>query len=246
MPGMRELTSKLVAPELTSVLRQTRFGRLKLALLAEEKRGYEDAVETILEHDPSATFLDLGCGDLRLTRRMARKIGTSNISGVDIWIKYDSEPDIKGYDGDLNEVLPLNDKQFDVVIASNIIEHLWNTDGFMQEIHRVLKPSGYALIVTPNLASWHNIIYLVFGRQPEPASVSDMMDRYEGPSHRRLFTFPGLTKVLKFHGFKIEKAIGAAYHPFPVPVARMFCAVDKHHSSIIVVKIRRNNETLGN
>ena len=238
-PGMRELTSKLVAPELTSVLKQTRFGRLKLALLAEEKRGYEGAIESIVEHNPSARFLDLGCGDLRLTRRIAKKVGTEDISGIDIWIKLDNEKEIKGYDGDLNERFPVGDEQFDIILASNIIEHLWNTDGFLQEIHRALKPSGYAIIATPNLASWHNVIYLLFGKQPEPASVSDMMDRYEGPSHRRLFTFPGLSRVLRFHGFIVEKIIGAAYHPFPVPVARVLCTIDRHHSSIVIAKVRR-------
>jgi len=85
-------------------------------------------------------------------------------------------------------------------------------------------------------------MYLIFGRQPEPASISDMMDRYDGPSHRRLFTFPGLAKVLKFHGFSVEMAMGSAYHPFPVPIARIFCAIDKHHSSIIVMKVRIQND----
>lgn len=238
MSPMRELTSKLVDANAIAKLKQTRFGRIKLALLAEEKRGYEDAIELLIDRNPGAKLLDLGCGDLRLTYRMAKKIDTDDISGIDIWVKYDNA-NIRGYDGDLNERFPVEDEQFDVVTASNIIEHLWNTDGFIQEIHRVLKPSGYAIIATPNLASWHNVAYLTFGRQPEPASISDMLDRFDGPSHRRLFTFPGLTKVLQFHGFKIEKSIGAAYHPFPLPIARILCVVDKHHSSVICLKIRK-------
>ncbi len=238
MSPMRELTEKLVTvPHLVTILKRTRIGRLKLALLAEEKRGYEEVIESLVDKNSDAKMLDLGCGDLRLTFNLAKKIGTKDISGIDIWV--DFKESIKGYKGDLNEHFPVNSGEYDVVIASNIIEHLWNTDGFLTEIHRVLKPSGYAIISTPNLASWHNVIYLMLGIQPEPASVSDVMDRFEGPSHRRLFTFPGITKVLKYHGFKIDKAVGAAYHPFPIPLARVMCAIDKRHSSMLNVKVRR-------
>lgn len=235
---MRELTEKLVTtPHLLAKLKCTRLGRIKLALLAEEKRGYEGVIESLMDYNPRAKLLDLGCGDSRLTFNLARKIGTKDISGIDIWV--DFKKGITGYKGDLNECFSVGSGEYDVVIASNIIEHLWNTDGFLKEIHRVLKPSGYAIISTPNLASWHNVVYLILGIQPEPASVSDMMDRFEGPSHRRLFTFPGLAKVLKFHGFMIERAVGAAYHPFPIPIAKVLCALDKRHSSIINLKVRR-------
>jgi len=235
---MRELTEKLVTvPHLVTKMKATRLGRLKLALLAEEKRGYEKAIEDLVDYEPSASLLDLGCGDLRLTFNLARKIGTVDISGIDIWV--DFKDGVKGYRGDLNEHFPVGDAEYDVVIASNIIEHLWNTDGFLMEIHRVLKPSGYAIISTPNLASWHNVFYLMLGIQPEPASVSDIMDRFEGPSHRRLFTFPGLSSVVKYHGFKIDKSVGAAYHPFPLPIAKILCALDRRHASTINLKIRR-------
>jgi 2-polyprenyl-3-methyl-5-hydroxy-6-metoxy-1,4-benzoquinol methylase len=53
-----------------------------------------------------------------------------------------------------------------------MIEHLRDTDGFMIELQRVLKPGGIAVISTNNLASWHNIVALMLGAQPFPADVS--------------------------------------------------------------------------
>ena len=234
---MRELTEKLVAPRLTANLKKTRFGRLKLALLAEEKRGYEAAIESLVDYNPHARFIDLGCGDWRLTFRIAKKIGTEDISGVDLKIIENSRA--KGYQSDLNHKLMVESERFDVVVASNILEHLANTDGFLKEIHRILKPSGYAVISTPNLASWHNIIYLLLGRQPEVACVSDELEGFEQSAHKRLFTFPGLIRALKLHRFKIERIVGAAYHPLPLPLARIACAVDTFHSSVINIRIRR-------
>src|SRR3954453_1487141 len=38
----------------------------------------------MLDPDPAARLLDLGCYDGQLTRRLADRIGTSNISGVEV------------------------------------------------------------------------------------------------------------------------------------------------------------------
>ena len=235
---MRESTEKLVAPRLTANLKKTRFGRLKLALLAEEKRGYEAAIESLVDYNPYASFIDLGCGDWRLTFRIARKIGTKDISGADLKIIENSKA--KGYQCDLNSKLIVGTEWFDVVVASNIIEHLGNTDGFLKEIHRILKPTGYAIISTPNLASWHNIIYLLLGRQPEVACISDELEGFEQSAHKRLFTFPGLISALKLHRFRIERVVGAAYHPFPMPLAKIACVVDTYHSSVINIRVRKD------
>ena len=236
---MQEPTGKLITPELLTVLRRTPLGRFKLRLLAEEKRGYEEVVESLLEWNEDARFLDLGFGDWRLGSKLVKKVGAREVFGIDIDIRFPDVGGRKSIQGDLNNPFPVEDEGFDVIIASQIIEHLWNTDGFLREIHRVLKPAGYAIISTPNLASWHNIVYLLFGRQPEPASVSDEMDRFEGPAHRRLFTAPGLTKVLKYHGFRIERMVGSGYHPFPLPLARLICLFDKRHPTTINLKVRK-------
>lgn len=36
-----------------------------------------------------------------------------------------------------------------MVIASEVVEHLWQPLSFLNEAHRVLKPSGYLIIETP-------------------------------------------------------------------------------------------------
>jgi SAM-dependent methyltransferase len=45
----------------------------------------------------------------------------------------------------------LADNSYDVVITFQVIEHIEQDKAFLQEIHRVLKPGGKAIITTPNL-----------------------------------------------------------------------------------------------
>ena len=41
------------------------------------------AIERLLKPDPAARFLDLGCYDGVLTKRLANVIGTTNVTGVE-------------------------------------------------------------------------------------------------------------------------------------------------------------------
>ncbi|WP_238916673.1 class I SAM-dependent methyltransferase [Clostridium sp. YIM B02555] len=43
------------------------------------------------------------------------------------------------------------DNEFDVVIAADIIEHIYKPVDFLNEIYRVLKPNGKAVFETPNI-----------------------------------------------------------------------------------------------
>lgn len=50
----------------------------------------------------------------------------------------------------LNERWPYQDEKFDVVISTEVIEHVENPWHFMREVKRVMKRNGVALITTPN------------------------------------------------------------------------------------------------
>jgi len=199
--------------------------KVKMDLITDSRDQYKKAVLSLLERDEAAVVLDLGCGNSkRLTRRVIKTVGAVGAFGVDL----------KGYDeeglsvvaSDLNDGIPFPADRFDVVVASQIIEHLRNTDGFLKEIKRVLKPTGYAVISTPNLAAWHNILHLLLGKQPPVATVSDdMFPENEAHGHLRVFTKSELIKLLRFHGFRIEKVAGTSSF-FGRP-------------SIVTVKVRR-------
>lgn len=67
---------------------------------------------------------------------------------------------------DLNGVWPYADNSFDVVHCAQVIEHLHNTRLFAQEILRVLKPGGTALVTSENLTSFLNLGAMALGYTP--------------------------------------------------------------------------------
>lgn len=63
----------------------------------------------------------------------------------------DYQPDIVG---DIHH-LPLSDNSIDAVICLAVLEHVEEPTQAMREIHRVLKPGGYAYIYVPFLYYYH-------------------------------------------------------------------------------------------
>jgi len=62
--------------------------------------------------------------------------------------------------------LPLASGSVDVVIMSELIEHLADTDAALTRARRVLVAGGSLLLPTPDLAAWHGRVLLALGAQP--------------------------------------------------------------------------------
>lgn len=221
--------------------------KYKMDLIAESRTDYREAILSLLDEQEGAELLDLGSGDYeRLTLKAANKLKAAHVATVDIAdVTFMDERDGRPYThyrGDLNDLTwayPCLDK-FDVVLASQIIEHLWNTDGFVEGIYRSLRPNGYAIVSTPNLASWHNALYLLLGKQPETCTVSDQMYSWkEAPGHRRVFTTLELIKMLKYYGFEIERIVGTSYYPLSGAASKALARLDWRHAGTVTIKVRK-------
>jgi SAM-dependent methyltransferase len=57
---------------------------------------------------------------------------------------------------DLHAPLPYPDAAYDVVILSEVVEHLFSFIPVVREAGRVLKPGGFLILSTPNLARLHS------------------------------------------------------------------------------------------
>ena len=135
-------------------------------------RQCEESMLALLE--PAKVLLDCGCADGTLTTAFADTAGVTTALGIEIMdlLAVDAEErGIRVLRADLNNPFALDDSCVDIVTANQVIEHLHNTDGFLSEIHRVLRPGGIFVLSTNNLAAWHNIAALLVGAQPFPADV---------------------------------------------------------------------------
>lgn len=116
-------------------------------------------------------------------------------------VKSDIAP-MKGYIKiDCNRPFGLR-KKFDFVVAIELIEHLWNVDGFLEEVKNILKPDGFVIISTPNVKYWRVRLDLALGK-----------DRFfdNDGTHLWYFSPQSFRKKAEQHGFEVVemKPVGA-------------------------------------
>jgi SAM-dependent methyltransferase len=116
--------------------------------------------------------------------------------------------------------MPLSDVSIDVVMANQVLEHVKEIFWILHEASRVLRIGGHLIIGVPNLASLHNRLLLLMGRQP--TVIQNHTAHVRGYTRRDLLRtlerpFPG--------GYKLRTTGGSNFYPFPPLLARPLAAV---------------------
>lgn len=110
---------------------------------------------------PSPKVLDVGCGKGELLRSLQSY--AIELHGCD-WLPdlSDSKEVITFRQTDLNRngLAGYDDQSFDVVLCSDVIEHMESPAMLLREISRVLRPDGIAIVSFPN--SWNLLERLRF------------------------------------------------------------------------------------
>jgi SAM-dependent methyltransferase len=107
-------------------------------------------------------FLDLGCGQ-GFSTQFFKEAGF-NSRGLEydnVLVKGSQKRGLNVIQGDLNKKLPFKTSSFDVILLKDAIEHLPSAYFIMKEMKRVLRPNGYLIIATCDIASlkedfWNN------------------------------------------------------------------------------------------
>ncbi len=167
-------------PEIT-LMRQENLGRLDKPDVKSKHPHYihyyfllQDIREAISEH-ASGHLLDLGCGNKPYESIYTTK--SSSHVGCDI------------IQSDKNRVdvicpvteLKFEDGIFDTVLATQVLEHVFEHDKMMQEVYRVLKPGGKIILTVP--FAW---------------------ELHEEPYDFFRYTKHGLKELFSRHGFNIN------------------------------------------
>lgn len=126
--------------------------------------------------------LDVGCG---LTEQYVVEFREyfEHVVGIDSEIDFNKDN------------LPYGDNEFDIVFTKSTIEHVYNTEHFLTEIKRVLKPNGILIVLAP---SWE-FNYRWF---------------YDDFTHIKPFHRKGLQDALRISGFKDVKVTYHYHLPF--------------------------------
>lgn len=227
------------------------------------------AQRACMEGNPEARLLDIGCQTGVNTLRLARVAGASRVVGMEYNLRTLREASRQGIWpvlADANRPLPLESGSVDVITAMDVLEHLTDPRMLIGEAHRVLRPGGYLVLATPNLASWHNILALLLALQPfSGPNLTTMLDAdldVVRRLHRRAYALPeegslladeeqelhrhivvvayrALLHLMVREGFHVEYARGFGYYPFPPLLARPLARLDPWHAHHLVVKGRK-------
>jgi len=147
--------------------------------------NYKDYLSILIRHSIPGKWLDVGCGIGHFVE-CCNKYGIDCIgiegheSAKEVAIK--RFPQIKIDVKDITQGLPYDDNSFSVIFCNQVIEHIADkqTQKLIDEIYRVLKNEGIALINMPSIFNKEGV---------------------KEPSHINCMSVTSLNKYLKNSGF---------------------------------------------
>jgi glycosyltransferase involved in cell wall biosynthesis/2-polyprenyl-3-methyl-5-hydroxy-6-metoxy-1,4-benzoquinol methylase len=196
------------------LLYQVRFD-VSQASPYEPKLDFESSHTVAIERVPSdAHVLDIGCG----TGTVGRALKQSNCTVVGIDAPFDGAgaglDEFHGHDLATN-TLPVALNGFTHVVMLDVIEHMPNPEGFVQNIRRLCDDgnSPEIIVTTGNVSFIVVRLMLLFGAFNYGAR--GILDK----THTRLFTYRSVRDLFEQRGFEVLEVTGIPA-PFPLALGR--------------------------
>ena len=148
--------------------------------------AYKEAAKII-----SGTVLEIGSGEgygiIELAPKAEHYIAVDKYN-TDISDELNEANNITFIQSEVPPLKGIEDNSVDFVVTFQVIEHIEDDERFLQEIHRVLKPSGKVILTTPNA----------------------MMSLTRNPWHTREYTPEQMGEVLKssFDNYELKGVFG--------------------------------------
>ncbi|HYB13061.1 MAG TPA: class I SAM-dependent methyltransferase [Myxococcota bacterium] len=138
-------------------------------------------------------WVDLGCGQGEFLE-LVQAIGSQGF-GLDFnphnarRVRGDGRPSLVA---DLNRPLPFRDYSLDGASLIEVIEHIVQAEDLLQELSRVIRPGGWLVVTTPNVAHLTYRWRALTGHPPKQEGY-----------HYRFFTKKTLRQSLEQSGFRL-------------------------------------------
>ena len=186
------------------------------------KKQLDNRYKYIIEFLQGATgdVLIIGSGDGSLERRLLCTNYDLYVTSLDINECFRENLDFYSETVIIDDFLKHNfrGEKFDYIISTETIEHVNETSKFLLKMQVLLRDeNSICMLQTPNLASWHSRLCLLFGYMPEALECSERVGnfgkikylfRQDRANHIRVFTYGALCEAVKYSDFTIEKAYG--------------------------------------
>jgi 2-polyprenyl-3-methyl-5-hydroxy-6-metoxy-1,4-benzoquinol methylase len=147
-------------------------------------------------------ILEIGCGAGNTGKMLKQQGKASEVVGIE------KVPEIaeiaktvldKVVCGDVETAeLPLSKEYFDYVIASEVLEHLYDPWSLVDKLRIYLRKGGYIIASLPNIRNWRIVKGLVLKGEWE-YSHDGALDN----THLRFFTKKSMTRLFQSKGFVV-------------------------------------------
>jgi len=166
----------------------------------------ELAYAVILDSSPSLVrqrILDVGAGDGALAAKLAAR--EASVTALEFEPPNDPLSHVTYVSHDLSQgTLPFDTGTFEIVVSTEVLEHLRAPFCILGEMVRVLRPAGMLVLTIPNY--WnikYRIKYLLTGhfQRPRLGNLSAELSYHAGLApHINSITYPTLKAVLTWEG----------------------------------------------
>jgi 2-polyprenyl-3-methyl-5-hydroxy-6-metoxy-1,4-benzoquinol methylase len=155
-------------------------------------------VALVQKLDGVRSICDLGCGNGHIAGSLAA-LGY-DVTGIDasrsgIDIARRTYPKVNFIEALIDRNLTESER-FDLVLSSDVIEHMYRPSDLLEAAHSLLKPRGHVLIGTPYHGYLKNLVLAITGKMDSHFSAL-----HDG-GHIKFFSVNTLSKLMASHSFE--------------------------------------------
>jgi len=188
---------------------------------------YSDRIkitENFIERLNFNSVLEIGAGDYTFDYVKNKK--------EILWVKVDIAPPcdvICDFNSD-DLILPFNEKTFDLIICTEVLEHILWPQQLLKEVSRVLSTDGKMLLSVPNISSLSYRVAWLFGHIPSCAATGNLPLELGSTAYQKTndqvigghvvdYNLKRVISLLKHMGFKVVsvKGSGLIWHKQILP-----------------------------
>lgn len=155
------------------------------------------------------TVVELGTGGGHVAASVKQRLPEARVVATDLVVEclervQRNFPNLEVAQVDADEQLPFGDASVNLVISSNLFEHLHDYQTHLREVFRILRPGGSYFVSTPHIVCdcmWTLVMPSGSGR------VRELVGRLRGDrstSHCNLQAISSLRRKLQTAGFEVE------------------------------------------